>query len=68
MQDERLLEGLKIDLSISQDSHTSLKNEIGDGSVGGTSFSGGEKVEWPLIVLRGDGSIYIVLIGIDTEK
>lgn len=26
------------------------------------------RVEWPLIVLRGNGNLYVMLIGIDTEK
>lgn len=25
-------------------------------------------IEWPLVILRGDGSIYVALIGIDSEK
>lgn len=28
----------------------------------------GGTVEWPLIILRGNGSIYVTLIGVDTEK
>lgn len=26
------------------------------------------RVEWPLVLLRGNGNLYIMLIGIDTEK
>lgn len=26
------------------------------------------RVEWPLILLRGNGNLYVVLIGIDTER
>lgn len=28
----------------------------------------GGKVEWPIIILRGNGHVYILCAGVDTEK
>lgn len=33
-----------------------------------TAASSPSRIEWPLIVLRGNGQLFVVLIGIDTER
>ncbi|XP_058060912.1 nuclear pore complex protein Nup88 [Anopheles bellator] len=30
--------------------------------------AGGPKVEWPIVILRGDGSVYVLCAGIDTNR
>uniref|UniRef100_A0A182XP30 Calmodulin n=1 Tax=Anopheles quadriannulatus TaxID=34691 RepID=A0A182XP30_ANOQN len=33
-----------------------------------TAGAGGTKVEWPIVILRGDGNVYVLCAGIDTNR
>lgn len=33
-----------------------------------SSIKSPEKIEWPIVILRGNGNIYILCAGIDTER
>ncbi|XP_052868926.1 nuclear pore complex protein Nup88 [Anopheles cruzii] len=54
-------EGLMSDSLIAS---LSSKNKK-DGTV---AAAGGPKVEWPIVILRGDGSVYVLCAGIDTNR
>uniref|UniRef100_A0A182JC17 Nucleoporin Nup88 n=1 Tax=Anopheles atroparvus TaxID=41427 RepID=A0A182JC17_ANOAO len=53
--------------TLMNDSLIVQKNKKNAGGGGGAGAAG-SKVEWPIVILRGDGNVYVLCAGIDTNR
>uniref|UniRef100_A0A8D8L7M5 Nuclear pore complex protein Nup88 n=2 Tax=Culex pipiens TaxID=7175 RepID=A0A8D8L7M5_CULPI len=61
-------EGGAADLTTTTLEDTSYSTTGGGHSFAQPKKSKGGKIEWPIVILRGDGNVYILCAGIDTDR